>query len=616
MEKHFETIFNSVNDGILICSLEGHFLEVNQITCDELGYQRDELLQMTAMDITPPEFREMAGELIVEKMNQGGGFVETIGKRKDGSLAPFELNIRPIEYKGNPAILAVARNITERKQMEESLRKSEASLSNAQRIAKIGNWDWDIVNNEVYASDEIYRIFGLTRVESKSAYNALLNCVHPDDRMFVQDNVNKAIYENKPYSIDYRILLSDGSVTIVHSQGEVIFNETGQAIRMVGTVQDITESKKVETLLRESEEQYRTLFKAIPIGVGLTDLAGNIIAFNDAMLSPGGYTQKDIQNIRSVAELYYDINERNNALAIAQKQGILHNHEVQMKRKDGSPYDTLLNLIPVEIKGQQCWQATVEDITERKKAEEAMLNSKLAAEATNQAKTEFIANMSHELRTPLNSIIGFSDILSNDNFNNLNDTQKIYLANINASGKHLLGIINDILDLSKIEAGKMELIPEKFDIRDAINEIKMTMTSLATKKEIKLKCNLNIGNPLIVADSAKFRQILYNLLSNAIKFTDKGGSVTIGVNTSNEQVSVFVEDNGIGISPNEQEKLFDSFSQVDSSTSREYTGTGLGLALVKYFVEMHAGEVWVESEPGKGSTFGFSIPIDPESTSY
>ncbi len=251
---------------------------------------------------------------------------------------------------------------------------------------------------------------------------------------------------------------------------------------------------------------------------------------------------------------------------------------------------------------------------ERRNAEDMLMNAKIAAEDANLAKTEFIANMNHELRTPLNSIIGFSDVLSSENFGTLNDTQKKYLSNVVVNGQHLLRIINDLLDLSKIEAGKMELFPEKFVILDAINGIKATMMPLAKKKDIDLKCNINIGNPLIVADALKFKQILYNLVSNAIKFTDQGGSVTIGVNTSNELISVFVEDTGLGIAQNDQGKLFNPFSQVDSSNSREYDGTGLGLALVKNYVEMHGGKVWVESEVGKGSKFTFTIPVENQIT--
>jgi signal transduction histidine kinase len=230
-------------------------------------------------------------------------------------------------------------------------------------------------------------------------------------------------------------------------------------------------------------------------------------------------------------------------------------------------------------------------------------------EAANRHKSEFLANMSHELRTPLNAIIGFSEVLQERLFGELNEKQAEYTDDILTSGRHLLSLINEILDLSKVEAGRMELEVATFDLPLAIDNARTFVRERATRHGIHLDVTIDERVGDIVADERKIKQILLNLLSNAVKFTPEGGRVGINARQVNGAVEISVSDTGIGITPEDQPKIFEEFRQVGGDYSHKSEGTGLGLTLAKKFVELHGGKIWVESEVGKGSKFTFTLPI-------
>jgi len=232
-------------------------------------------------------------------------------------------------------------------------------------------------------------------------------------------------------------------------------------------------------------------------------------------------------------------------------------------------------------------------------------------EIANKHKSEFLANMSHELRTPLNAIIGFSEVLLERLFGELNAKQDDYLKDIHSSGKHLLTLINDILDLSKVEAGRMELEPSTFEISSALANAMTLVRERAQRHGIVLGQQVDPKLGEIVADERKFKQILLNLLSNAVKFTPDGGRIDVLARREDGHAVVAVHDTGIGIAPEDQSTVFEEFRQVGSDYTKKQEGTGLGLALTKKFVELHGGKIWLQSEPGKGSTFTFSIPLQP-----
>jgi PAS domain S-box-containing protein len=362
--------------------------------------------------------------------------------------------------------------------------------------------------------------------------------------------------------------------------------------------------------LESAEQRYRLLFARSLAGVVRTGSDGHILDCNDAFARIFGYASREEIIGTPMPDRYFDPEERKAFMARLQREKTLVNFEHLMRRKDGSPVWILSNANWLEDKDGTpgATESTLIDVTGRKDAEEQLKKAKEAAEAASRAKGEFLANMSHEIRTPMNGIIGMTELALETELTN---EQREFLSMVKTSADSLLAVVNDILDYSKIEAGRMELECTLFNLRESLEETIRTFGVRAGEKGLELVCDIRSDVPQAVAgDPARLRQVVVNLLGNAVKFTDRG-EVILQAEIQQKQESgvelhFAVRDTGIGIPKDKQDLIFGAFTQADSSATRKYGGTGLGLTISSRLVAMMGGRIWLESEPGRGSTFHFT----------
>ncbi len=435
----------------------------------------------------------------------------------------------------------------------------------------------------------------------------LSNILVPKDKEIKKNKIIECALSGKAASgIDVVCPHRNGTDVKVSLSVSPIMDANQNIMGLSGIMRDITDRKRAEERLK----LFSSAVEAAKEGIQIMSIDGRIIYSNRAAEEIYGYSNPEYLG-RHASEMNAD-QEFTSRVILPSLQNTGHwSGELLARNKAGGIFPVWLSTSMIKDTKNEpmAMVSVVSDITEFKKAEEVRMENMRLAIASS-AKSEFLANMSHELRTPLNSIIGFSELLQQNSDGELNEKQNKYVGNVLTSGRFLLNLINDILDLSKVEAGKIEPMFEKMPVHAVINETLSLIKEKATKHNVLLNKEFDPALNIIEADQQRFKQILFNLLTNAVKFSKKeGGTVTVTTKKEGDMARISVSDTGIGIKEEDMGKLFKEFEQLNPGISRKYGGTGLGLAISKKLVELHGGRIWVESRFGEGSTFTFTLPL-------
>ena len=505
-------------------------------------------------------------------------------------------------------------DITDKKEAELALEKSEEKFRQfAENIDDIF-WMIDpIVKKLVYVSPAYEKIWGRSPKEVQKNVRNLLNAVHPEDYQTVQEAISTPILEKQ--DTEYRIVRPDGEIRWLRDRAFPIKNQQGEVYRVAGIAQDITKEKKAQQEISRNKELREVIFNEATDALLLLDPETlKILDYNYQTLAMFALEDENYFYNKVASFLYQgDLS----TIKAVLKEKEVWQEELILTKLDNTQFWADITWKEIEITGHTIYLVKVSDINERKAFEHELKSTNECLEVTNQElaratrlKDEFLASMSHEVRTPLNSILGIAEGLSEGAFKALSEPQKQAVKTIKNSANHLLELINDILDLAKIQSGKITLNFSYPNIQYLCESSLNLVQQEAHKKKIELEANIQTSCSAINVDELRIRQILINLLSNAIKFTPEQGKVTLNVkeDENKENILFSVTDTGIGISPEEMDQIFEPFVQLDSQLNRQYSGTGLGLSLVRRLSELHGGEVIVESEVGKGSTFSVRLP--------
>jgi PAS domain S-box-containing protein len=619
-EKDFnQAVADSLPGLFYLIDEHGQLVRWNETFRDVSGYSAEELTRKSVLDFFKEPDKSLVAERMQEVFSKGGAVVEASFIAKDQTETPYLFSGKRLVFDDKLCLVGLGVNLTESKRAAQKLRDSE----NKHRVLFEDSADATLVVGEhgfVDCNLAAVQMFGYTTV-------ADLTALHPADLSPPNQPDGTPSLAGSNQKIATAFLNGKNRFEWLHRRknGEVFPAEVcltaltlhGQPALMA-TVRDITARKHAEASLRTSEEQFRQLadnirevfFVVTPEPIRVTYLSP---AYEEIWGRPcqevydraGAWIESVRPDERGGVSSYF----------ARLMQGIQSEMSYRIERPDGSLRWIHASGFPVNDPEGKLVRVVgiAEDVTERKRVEAESVDAREAAESANRAKSEFLANMSHEIRTPMNGIIGMTDLVLDTE---LNAEQTEYLQMVKGSADALLIVLNDILDFSKIEAGKLELDYLSFDLRKSLGEVVKILAIKARQKGLEFIFHVAPGVPTnVVGDPARLRQVLLNLVGNSLKFTETGEiEVRVQAETQSVEETILrfsVRDSGIGIPVDKQHKIFGAFSQADSSTTRKYGGTGLGLTIAGQLVGLMGGKLWVESEAGAGSTFYFTVQFGP-----
>ena len=629
-KKLNQAILDNSPSVIYLKGLDGRYLFVNRAWCELFNQEPQTTVGKTAHDIFDAETADTYTATDMAALSDGkvhhSDETAILGGR-ERTYATVKIPLR--ETDGHIyAICVIATDMTERLASERAMAESEQRLNLALRGGNLGMWDWSAETGSNEFDDGWASMLGYTRAELIERADQTLalweTLVHPDDLTDAAERFSQCVRGESPeYRAEFRMRHKGGDWRWILAIGRPTEHDSqGHARRVVGIHQDITDRKLADERVRaalDEVQKSKALIQAVldnsPTDIYLKDPQGRFLLINAHF---GAYLERvlhvDAQTLlgRRIAEFIGEEEDRWGQETDAEvlKQGRLLEFEHVI---DGPSRHEVRQVFKFPLRDPSgtiyAIGVIAQDITERQRLQDEMRRAKDAAEEATQAKSDFLANMSHEIRTPMNAIIGMSHLALQTQ---LDKRQRNYIEKVHRSAENLLGIINDILDFSKIEAGKMSMEATAFRLEDVMDNLASLVGLKAEDKGLELLIQMGPDVPTaLVGDPLRLGQVLINLGNNAVKFTEQG-EVVVGIDVVRQdgasvELHGWVRDTGIGMTPEQCSRMFQSFSQADSSTTRKYGGTGLGLAISKKLVEMMNGRIWVESEVGKGSTFHFHV---------